>query len=244
MRIQILSDLHFEFHDDVGLQFATEYLRPEASDMLILAGDLGTTLTVEQALATLIEKYGDKPLIFVPGNHDFYGTSISRGVERFRKLAKKYKNVHFLYNDAVTINDITFVGTTLWFPKQPGYTHYAARLSDFAVITNFDDEVFLENDKAKEFLDWHVTDKTVVVTHHVPLMKSIPDKYKEDQVNMFFVCNMEEFMLKHSPMLWVHGHTHSSFNYVHEKTHVVCNPLGYIGHEINPEFIPNLIVEV
>jgi predicted phosphodiesterase len=46
--------------------------------------------------------------------------------------------------------------------------------------------------------------------------------------------------------VWIHGHTHDSFDYSRNGTRVVCNPRGYVtrrGAE-NNEFDPALIVEV
>jgi predicted phosphodiesterase len=46
--------------------------------------------------------------------------------------------------------------------------------------------------------------------------------------------------------LWIHGHTHDSFDYTVHRTRVVCNPRGYAkaGTNENPRFDPDLIIEV
>ena len=44
--------------------------------------------------------------------------------------------------------------------------------------------------------------------------------------------------------LWIHGHTHESFDYEIGKTRVICNPRGYAPIEINKEFKPDFNVEV
>ena len=45
--------------------------------------------------------------------------------------------------------------------------------------------------------------------------------------------------------LWIHGHTHDSFDYVVNGTRVLCNPRGYAknGANENPLFDANLIAE-
>ena len=48
--------------------------------------------------------------------------------------------------------------------------------------------------------------------------------------------------MKNNPRkLWVHGHTHSSFDYNIHGTRVVCNPRGYEDHDLNPEYYDIII---
>jgi hypothetical protein len=47
-----------------------------------------------------------------------------------------------------------------------------------------------------------------------------------------------------SAVLWIHGHTHESFDYVVNGTRVVCNPRGYAPRDLNPAFDPGLTVDV
>jgi Icc-related predicted phosphoesterase len=117
-------------------------------------------------------------------------------------------------------------------------------LNDFNLIKDFEDKVFKENRKSLKFLDWHVNRDSIVITYHVPTSKSTPTRYVGDPINMFFLCNMEKFIKERKPKLWVHGHTHDSFNYMLEKTHIVCNPLGYVGQQVNAEFISNMMVDL
>jgi Icc-related predicted phosphoesterase len=142
------------------------------------------------------------------------------------------------------IEGIPFVGAPLWFRKKENYKAYSAMLNDFQLISNFEDRIFKENKKSLKFLDWHVTKDSIVITHHVPTAKSTPARYVGDPVNMFFLCDMEGFIKERKPKLWIHGHTHDSFNYMLESTHMVCNPLGYVGHQVNPEFIPNMMIDL
>jgi hypothetical protein len=46
--------------------------------------------------------------------------------------------------------------------------------------------------------------------------------------------------------LWIHGHTHDSFDYRLNGTRVLCNPRGYArdGVNENPMFDPQLVIEV
>lgn len=51
-------------------------------------------------------------------------------------------------------------------------------------------------------------------------------------------------MHRFGPDLWVHGHMHNSVDYRVGATRVVTNPRGYAGHEINPNFNPQLVIEI
>jgi Icc-related predicted phosphoesterase len=49
------------------------------------------------------------------------------------------------------------------------------------------------------------------------------------------------------PEYWIHGHIHTSSGYFTGNTHVICNPRGYAeqtGNHLNPEFDPNLSIEI
>lgn len=83
--------------------------------------------------------------------------------------------------------------------------------------------------------------RTVVITHFVPSPQSIHPMYENNVLNPYFVTDCRELMTP-SVDLWIHGHTHSSFDYMEGQTRVVCNPRGY-GDE-NSQFNPDLIVEI
>jgi Icc-related predicted phosphoesterase len=112
------------------------------------------------------------------------------------------------------------------------------------MIQKLDTAVKREHRRALEFLKWHVSSNSIVITHHIPTTQSLANNFKHDPTNVFFVCDMEKLIKRRKPKLWVHGHTHHSANYLLGKTHIVCNPFGYLGKEINAEFIPNMMLDV
>jgi len=244
MRIQILSDLHTEYHGDSGRKFIFEYLQPSGVDILIIAGDIGVGVDMVRALRLILGRYPETEVLYVPGNQDFYGMDILYCLQQFKRLERKYQNLHVLTNQVVSINGIQFVGSTLWFPKQKGYQEYEGLISDFAMIPEFRKHVFKQHKKAVKFLQWHVTNNSIVISHHLPSHTSLPLQYVNDPVSMFFVSSMEELMIERKPKLWVHGHIHESCNYMLHKTHVVCNPLGFINRKVNAQFIPNMMIDM
>ncbi|MDP6044649.1 MAG: metallophosphoesterase, partial [Phycisphaerae bacterium] len=129
MKIQLLSDLHVEFED---------YDYPETdADVVVLAGDVHTR---DRGLKWAIEHIRDKPVIYVLGNHEFYGRTYPKHIEAVKALAAG-GNVHVLENDAVSIDQVNFLGCTLWTdfeilcdPRVAGY-HCQERMTDFRKIT-------------------------------------------------------------------------------------------------------------
>ena len=247
MLLQVLSDIHADFHTDFGKAFIQDYLKPTNVDILIVAGDLGTWKTIPQTLVYLAKHYADSDIIYVPGNHDFYGSaSVEEAITYISYACRNCNdkhNVHFLNNTMEVIRDITFVGSTMWFKEEPTWALSAKQFADFKAIPRFVPWVFEENKRAVDFLKWHINSDAVVISHYLPTYQSVPERFKGDPATQFFVCDMEKLILSRKPKLWVHGHTHDSFNYMLDKTHIVCNPLGYVGRSVNQSFIPNMFIE-
>jgi len=80
---------------------------------------------------------------------------------------------------------------------------------------------WLEQQLAQPF-----TGQTIVVTHHAPHRRSLAPRYANDLVSAGFVSDLPE-LVRAPVALWVHGHTHTAFDYVENGTRVVCNPRGY-----------------
>lgn len=237
MRMQILSDLHFEFHADRGRAFV-ESLDTSGVDVLVVAGDLAPCRQLERALLRLSNRYPH--VVFVAGNHEAYHASPS-DVAMVKRELRRVSNLHWLECETVTIGGVRFVGTTLWFEQLPGRTNY---LNDFDLIEDFVPWVYEQNREAQVYLETAVRQSDVVVTHHLPSHQSVAPRFVGSPLNRFFVSDVERVMRDKRPQLWVHGHTHASCDYRIDGTRVVCNPLGYVGHDRNSAFNDRLIVEV
>jgi predicted phosphodiesterase len=244
MKIQLLSDLHFEFHADGGASFV-ESLDPSGVDLLVLAGDIATAKGLEKALTLFEARY---PLIFyVAGNHEFYQAGREQLQKILKRATSRLKNVYWLDNDmAFSFTERYSVrkrvlGTTLWFPLSDGPKHL---MNDFTAIPNLEDWVYDENRKAVEFLSKELQEGDVVVTHHLPSPLCTHPKYAGSSLNCFFMTDLTKLIEERKPALWLHGHTHDSMNLQIGSTRVVCNPFGYLGHELNPKFSSNLKIEL
>src|SRR5207253_10973059 len=102
MRALVCSDLHLEFGP----------LQPSegAPPLVILAGD---TAPGPNALTNARILFPHSEIIFVAGNHEYYGHAIPKLTDKLRAEASRLE-IHFLENDDVTIDGIRFFGCTLW----------------------------------------------------------------------------------------------------------------------------------
>lgn len=248
MKLHVMSDIHLEF-------WAFEP-PPTDADVVVLAGDtdLGT-----RGIEWAKKHFRDVPVVYISGNHEHYKQHLELNLEAMRRAARE-TNVHFLENDAVTIKDATFLGCTLWSDfnafGDPTSARQRARdeMTDYRVIRTADYRALrpYETEQmhvrsvawlANEF-EKRRDERIVVVTHHAPSLASIPDRFRHDQLSASFSSDLDRLVKLSGAPLWIHGHTHDSFDYRIGMTRVVCNPRGYVGVEPNPRFNPALAVEV
>src|SRR6202040_2999081 len=104
----VLSDLHLEMTR--GWRLPAGDARPDF-DVLVVAGDLVTRMN--RGVKWLLERVKDRPVVYVPGNHEGYGTDLDRTIEKAR-IAAAGTNIHVLENDSVPIGGTIFLGATGW----------------------------------------------------------------------------------------------------------------------------------
>ena len=252
MRLRVLSDLH--------LSQGTLDLPPAKADVVVLAGDIARP---KEALAWA--RGLRMPVVYVPGNHEFYGSSFGATVRAMRELAAG-SDVHVLDDDTLVLDGVRFLGSTLWTDfmlfgtegRAMAVDAAQAFMRDFSRIRLDDtsDAVFTPADCARRFarhagwlgerLDIAHDGPTVVVTHHAPSTRSIHPRFAGSPINACFVSDAEHLLGEPRVQAWTHGHTHDSFDYRVGGTRVVCNPRGYAkdGAIENARFDPDFIVEV
>ncbi len=241
MRVRVLSDLHTEFHGDGGRGFVGR-LRRDAADVLVLAGDVSTSNGLGDALGFFADHF--EHVVFVPGNHEWYGADRAGMFEVRERAARRSPNVHWLSESSVELCGQRFVGTSLWFPDTLDARALRGSMSDFQAIGDIDEWIWSAFDEARRYLESTLRAEDVVVTHHLPSVRSVARRFADSRLNCYFVGDVEALIRERRPRLWIHGHTHESCDYVIGQTRVLCNPFGYVRAEINPHFVEELVVDL
>lgn len=243
MKIQYMSDLH--------LEFGGEFHIPKVGDVLVVAGDcdLGDKSVGHMNNWAQIFDH----VIFVAGNHEFYH---NEWFDVHSKLLEGCAdNVHYLNKSKITIDNVDFVGGTLWTDMDGQNMNVIADaryfMNDYRIIVKGPhtlrpqdtiDDFYSTMDVFEKEIDKDRT--TVVITHHSPSYLSVSRDYKGDRLNGAYVTNLHEFIEEKEPEVWIHGHVHACVDEVIGNTKLLCNPRGYYGHALNPEFDVFKCVEV
>ncbi|WP_322088578.1 metallophosphoesterase [Burkholderia sp. BCC1999] len=278
MKVRVLSDLHLESNQPDAIAHAD-------ADLVVLAGDIHNHA---EGLRWAAETFDPAvPVVYVPGNHEYYDGEFGALEAAMRDAAHTLDNVHYLNNGVYIDPEQRFrvLGTTLWAdfslfghdeasmagaidaalrvmldfkgliqvtwphdaalhaaPGTPGAAERDFSPAD-AIALHRQSRKWLETQLATPFAG-----KTIVVTHHAPHRHSLAERYAEDLASAGFVTDMAE-LVRPPVDLWLHGHTHTSFDYVADGgTRVVCNPRGYIhrrtGERENTAFAWDKVVEL
>lgn len=241
MRLRIFSDVHTEFHADGGRSFVRGLPR-RPGDVAVLAGDIATAPGLFEALALFAERF--ERVVFVPGNHDWYGASREQMQNLRARVTRQLPQVSWLEESSVELDGQRFLGTSLWFPDSAAARSRWTAMPDFVAISDFETWIWSAFGRARAFLEETLRPGDVVVTHHLPSQRSVSERYRESPLNAYFVGDVEDLIVERQPRLWIHGHTHVSLDYAIGAARVLCNPFGYVRSELNPAFDATLSVEL
>lgn len=237
----LLSDLHLDFSPYEGEKVE--------ADIILLAGDVCEANKKESPIRWAQRRFPDQPVLFVPGNHDFYGGRFGEVIDRWRKECRK-SNVRLLYNEVFEFQGLRFLGAPLWSDIASGGIIQEAflrinlpqEISDFSCIINSQgknwkvNDMLRENAKSLLFLREALKDTTlpnVVMTHWAPHRGSLHPMFDGHRVNPYFINHYPDLVAQ--SMAWFHGHTHLPCDYEagYEPGHgrVICHPRGYPHEE-------------
>ncbi|MDX8504719.1 metallophosphoesterase [Mesorhizobium captivum] len=215
MKLWIWSDIHLELQN---IDFPER--APEA-DAIVCAGDLCLADALGDHAQELIERYG-LPLIFVPGNHEFYSPgkfprtkpSDHLLMKQAAEASRSWRHrLYLLDDDVIELGGVRFIGGTLWTDFRMDLKDEAdlprrmlsapSQLADFSVIrlgdgTRLTPQVMLGfHYLTRGFIERQLAvpfaGKTVVVTHHLPHPDCTPAAYRGWETNHLFACGREAF---------------------------------------------------
>ena len=275
-KIYYASDLHLEYHDPEDLDspfymYSNPVMAEEYSkSYLILAGDICQIYEKQkfQTFFSIVTKIF-KSIIYVTGNHEYHKVVlgdilISQGVY-------KYANLYFLQNDFIEFPEdrIRFYGTTLWTQLDPSPENNIIAEksgSDFCTIKNpfplAHTHYITRKGTAKIFekqftnLKFDLTSdselKTIVVTHHTPLIEIIQpwiqlNEKKFTPLAYLYASDIKSELVNLNFDYWIFGHSHSTYEYelelINKKKGIFkSNPYGYFGS--NKKFNTNTYIEI
>jgi predicted phosphodiesterase len=264
MKIALASDVHLEFGD---LDFDND----SGADVLILGGDIcvATDMAQRDPYNTMGEQYRSNRfhdfferccsrfphVIFIVGNHEHYHGDFAKTIPHFRDVLGYLPNLHILEKETFVLDDITFIGGTLWtdMNRRDNRTlHDISRMmNDFRCVDNSAktedgrgwpgrfNTVDAANDHdamlafIRTTVEANPAGRYVVVGHHSPSRLSTHPKYQDQFImNGGYSSELDDFILDHPQIkLWTHGHTHEDFDYQIGSCRILCNPRGYINYE-------------
>lgn len=259
MRLLILSDLHHEVWRDHAPRVDLAISRPDA---VVLAGDIDVAAN---AVRWADMTFPGLPVLYVHGNHEGYGHNLDAVQRLIERECEATGHVHYLNCHGHRIDDVRFLGATLWTDfglfgeamKPIASARSQDAMNDYQRIRL--EEKGYRKLRASDTAQWHSSHvrwleqrlaepfagRTVVITHMAPSMRSVPDKYRDDKVSAAYASNLDALAAQAD--LWVHGHMHTSHDYHIGRCRVVCNPCGYItrgGAPENRNFSPHLVIEL
>jgi predicted phosphodiesterase len=252
MELHVLSDIHLEF---------AHFNAPQSdADVIVLAGDIGVGVN-GLFWAASQEAFMGKPIVYVSGNHEYYGTRLERTAVELRATAKEL-GIHYLDNDMTEVLGVTFIGATLWSDFELfGAAHLPVTLD--VARTHLADcgrivygttgwirpEKMIELHRiSRRYLEKHIENtpkgRRVVVTHHAPSMQSIPEHRRNNPLSAAYASRLDEWVGRAD--IWIHGHVHQRCDYEMGACRVVCNPRGYTEGGMDQEtgFQPGCVVDM
>lgn len=249
MKIGVCSDLHLEFAD--------LFIKNEDNvDVLILSGDIlverdldmrdrrQEELGFARARSMRWHNFFDRVcfqfphVIYIMGNHEHYHGDFKYTYNELKRKLAHHTNLHVLEKEVLKIDDVTFIGGTLWtdMNKEDPITLHAMKrmMNDFRCVANSNREVHFRDQEGKfhtrdavfcpedavedhkKMLEYIKTivaekhdEKFVVVGHHTPSHKSCHPRYGDDVVmNGGYHSDLSDFILDR-PQIKLWTHGHT-----------------------------------
>jgi predicted phosphohydrolase len=201
--IQFASDLHLEF--PANENYLREHPILPIGDILILAGDIVPFRYIERFTYFFDELATNFEFVYwIPGNHEYYGEFVNERLGSFKIAIRN--NVFLVNNQAVVYENFNIILSTLWTKISPEKAQFIKNgLNDFHLIRYNEQLLTVANYNAffeenlsfiQHEVEKNVSEKCIVVTHHVPTYQHYPPEYLNSKINEAFAVNLDEFISK------------------------------------------------
>jgi hypothetical protein len=238
MKLGYCSDIHLEHLDSI--KQVQEYLlalKPEEKlDVMVFAGDICNMMekSTLSAIVKIVKTFATS-VIYVDGNHEWYGTgsNLDRSIH-LRHLQNLGVVVLSRFTQPeVTIDGQHFCGTMFWYPCNDWTRLAVETWSDNRAIDSFKKWWPGEYEIELKILNRIVTDQSIVVTHCLPCWEALHPTWVANPNNHFFVSPAIDIIQWNEPKAWIYGHAHTPNEQTIFKTRLLSNPIGY--PRIEPE---------
>ena len=249
MKIAYCSDLHIEFDEESRLINLLSNVHID-TDILVLAGDIHTGEHIVRILNDIHKAMPNIHIVYVTGNHEFYDFSIVEIESNLRTTFKNHTYIHFLEKDIFELNNIVFLGTTLWtgFDAYPEYEQARSEENAMRGVADFkyikDDHGLFQSHHCKTYYQKNITwldqsltknsHKTcLIVTHFPPLPLLEHKQIPINSLSNYFQADCSAILEKHQPSYWIYGHNHWSLEKRINNTQFLSCQAGYPDENCN-----------
>jgi len=235
MRILLISDTHQEFERSLPIHIPEKL----AYDCIVAVGDISDHSRVISVLKSISD---DKPIVYLPGNHEYYHHSfvdVNKYLEdEFEKHSNLYVIGHNFSNGGiVSVDDVVFIGDTFW-PKPisiQGFDQWKFAINDFSLISDATmDNISKLHENGKKVFESDIAadkDTTVIaLSHFIPKIELISPPFQGSSLNSYFCVDInDKVVVDPAIKFWLFGHTHDKMEKKIDNTMFISNPTGYPG---------------
>lgn len=250
-KLWTMSDLHLE-----AIPYP-EAFQPKTPDfdILVVPGDVWQGDCV-RAFRFLRRLAGEKPVVFVMGNHEHWNGVLHEDLELAKVVAAEY-GITLLDGEAQTVGGCTFIGSTLWSdyrltlaganPEALTGEQIEIAHDDGTHLITVGDAISLHEAARRRIVELvRKADRglpVVAVTHHAPHPDCLTEGMKKTWSAGNSASDLSEIIETDVIDLWLHGHLHHRVDIVRgNRTRILCNPAGP-GFS-NLSFDEGMVVEV
>lgn len=229
------TDIHLDWVDAAEREAFFNAVRATSAEAIALSGDIAEGINTALYLDEMARQF-QRPIYFVLGNHDFYGSSVARARQRITSLTAQREFLHYL--PAAGVVELTpttaLIGHDGWGDARLGdFENSKVFLTDFVAIedlaeANGDRQALRRRlnelgEEAARSIAAHLAQalerypRVVLVTHVPPFREAAwyDGRFSSDDWLPFFSCQAVGDVLRQAmlgrpdrQLLVLCGHTH------------------------------------